>query len=270
MQDNTPTSRNIPLPIQRIVRQRCGFGCVLCGFPLYEYDHIIDWSQTNTHNADEITLLCDKHHKEKTNKLLPVEDVKKANEKPFCLRSGVSKPYDLHYSGNQCKMVIGSNKYISQCAVGGEGVVCPIVVDSVPLLHFVMQDGHLLLNANIFDEFNQLVLQIVNNQLIYSVSSWDIQLVGRCLTIREASRKILIEIKFETPNTIIINRGRFLFNGVEILTRVDSWTITNNDLKMSGNTYQAPCGIMVGKNNLGLSVGIYIPELSRYPLSSPT
>ncbi len=36
----------IPLPIQREVRQRCGFGCVICGLPLYDYDHIIGWAET--------------------------------------------------------------------------------------------------------------------------------------------------------------------------------------------------------------------------------
>ena len=59
-----PTSRNIPLPIQREVRQRCGFGCVVCGMPLYEYEHLLGWAQVERHVATEITLLCDQHHRE--------------------------------------------------------------------------------------------------------------------------------------------------------------------------------------------------------------
>ena len=43
-QQVAPTSRNMPLPIQREVRQRCGFGCVVCGLPLYEYDHLLGWT----------------------------------------------------------------------------------------------------------------------------------------------------------------------------------------------------------------------------------
>lgn len=73
------TSRNIPRPIQREVRQRCGFGCVICGTPLYEYEHMEEWAEVKRHVAEEITLLCDKHHKEKTNGWLPKEDVRKAN-----------------------------------------------------------------------------------------------------------------------------------------------------------------------------------------------
>ena len=59
-------SRNIPLPVQREIRQRCGFGCVICGMPLYEYEHMEEWAVVQRHVADEITLLCDQHHREKT------------------------------------------------------------------------------------------------------------------------------------------------------------------------------------------------------------
>jgi hypothetical protein len=35
----------IPLPVKRLVRQQCAFGCVLCGLPLYEYDHIVPYHE---------------------------------------------------------------------------------------------------------------------------------------------------------------------------------------------------------------------------------
>ncbi|MGU5889575.1 hypothetical protein, partial [Aeromonas hydrophila] len=84
-------SRNIPLPIQREVRQRCGFGCVICGMPLYEYEHMEEWANVKRHVAEEITLLCDQHHREKTGGLLPKEVVRDANKNPFNLRKGVSQ-----------------------------------------------------------------------------------------------------------------------------------------------------------------------------------
>jgi trigger factor len=264
MAEEQITSRNIPLPIQREIRQRCGFGCVVCGLPLYEYDHVIDWSKAKTHDPNQITLLCDQHHREKTSGLLPIEEVREANDTPFCHKNGVSKPYDLHYSGTEIEAIIGSNTYKTKCK-NGTGVICPIVIDGLPLLAFYIQDNHLLLNLNIFDEFNQLVLQIVNNQLIQSRSPWDIQLVGKNLIIREAERKILIDIKFDTPNKITLNRGRFLFNGVEILINKEYSVITNNNTMLSGNTFEnCPCGIIIGKK-ISLGAGIYIENLARYP-----
>ena len=88
-----PTSRNIPLPVQHEVRQRCGFGCVVCGLPLYQYDHLLGWANVHRHLAGEITLLCDQHHREKGAGLLPNEVIIEANRIPHNLKTGVSKPY---------------------------------------------------------------------------------------------------------------------------------------------------------------------------------
>jgi len=63
MNDRPP----IPDPVKRTIRQRCGFGCVICGLPIYEYDHIFGYKNETGHIVEEITLLCDHHHKLKTN-----------------------------------------------------------------------------------------------------------------------------------------------------------------------------------------------------------
>ena len=97
METNNYNSRNIPLPIQREVRKRCGFGCVICGFPLYEYDHLTGWANVYEHVAEDITLLCDQHHKEVTNGLLPREKVFEANKSPYNLKYGLCSPLLLHY-----------------------------------------------------------------------------------------------------------------------------------------------------------------------------
>jgi len=68
----------------------------------------------------------------------------------------------------------------------------PISVNSIPLIDLVMADGHLLFNLVVFNEFNTPFLHIKNNQLFYSTSPWDIQLVGKKLTIHEAHIKILM------------------------------------------------------------------------------
>lgn len=185
-----PNSRNIPLPIQREVRQRCGFGCVVCGMPLFEYDHLLGWAKAQRHVAEEITLLCDQHHREKTSGLLPLEAVLEANRNPHNLSTEVSKPYDLHYTGQECEIDIGSNRFGTK-DVSYSTILLPVSIDETPLFAFILADGHLLLNLNVFDEYNHLILQIKNNQLYYSISPWDIRFIGRNLIVREAERKIL-------------------------------------------------------------------------------
>lgn len=259
-----PNSRNIPLPIQREVRQRCGFGCVVCGIPLYEYDHMEGWAEVERHIAEEITLLCDQHHKEKTNGLLPLEDVKQANNDPFNLREGVSKPYDLHFSGEEAEVLIGSNTFTTKYQ--GYGTISvPISVDGIPLIGFILGDDHLLLNLVIFDEFNKRVIHIKNNQLYYSTDPWDIQLVGTKLTVREAHRKILIEIKFNPPNKVTINRGRFFCNGVEILVRPTNILITNNAMLLKDcGTRNAAGGLIIGHHDKPLGGFMTITNVPRY------
>jgi 5-methylcytosine-specific restriction endonuclease McrA len=78
---------DIPDGIKREVRQRCGFGCVLCGFPIYEYEHIIDYSIVREHVAANLTLLCPNHHAQKTRKLISRQVVETANANPLIGRA---------------------------------------------------------------------------------------------------------------------------------------------------------------------------------------
>jgi trigger factor len=232
--------------------------------PLYEYEHMQEWAEVKRHVADEITLLCDQHHREKTGGLLPKEVVLEANADPFNLREGVSKPYDLHFSGKAAHIEIGGNSFT--CEDRGYGTaMAPISVDGTPLIGLIMADGHLLLNLIIFDEFNKPVLHIKNNQLYYSTDPWDIQLVGTKLTVREAHRKILIEIDFQPPDKVVINRGRFLRNGVEILVRPKNILLTNNAGLFSGcHAHNCYGGLIIGHHKNPIGGFIALPDIPRY------
>ncbi|MDF4597610.1 hypothetical protein P3486_22635 [Vibrio parahaemolyticus] len=257
-------SRNIPLPSQREVRQRCGFGCVICGLPLYEYEHMEEWAVVKRHVADEITLLCDQHHREKTGGLLPIEVVRAANKSPYNLREGNSKPYNLHFAGTEATVEIGSNSFTCRDKGYGTAMV-PVSVDGTPLIGLILADGHLLLNLVVFDEFNSPVLHIKNNQLIYSTSPWDIQLVGKKLTIREAHKKILFEIEFYPPNRVVINRGRLLRNGVEILIRPSNILVTNNSMLLSEcHAHNCYGGLIIGHHDKPIGGFMALQSVPRY------
>ena len=258
------TSRNIPLPIQREIRQRCGFGCVVCGLPLYEYEHMSEWAQVKRHVANEITLLCDRHHREKTGGLLPKEVVRGADADPFNLREGVSKPYDLHFRGKQAEVVIGGNSFTCEDQGYGTAMV-PISIDGVALVGLILGDGHLLLNVVAFNEFNVPVLHIKNNQLFYSMSPWDVQLVGTTLTLRETHRRILLEIEFAPPNKVIVTRGRFLRNGIEVLVRPENVLITNNRAYISGcHAHNCYGGLILGHHERPMGGFMAIEGIPRY------
>lgn len=214
--------------------------------PLYEYEHMLGWAEVQRHVAEEITLLCDQHHREKTSGLLPLEVVRQANESPFNLGQGDSKPYDLHYSGTECEAFIGGNRFTTMDAGNGTAMTA-LMIDDTPMLGFVLSEGHLLLQVNLFNEANELVLRIADNELVYSVSPWDVRLIGRRLEIREDLGQFLIEIEFEVPNVVRVLRGRFLRNGVEVLVAPDYALVTNNRTLISSNTMlNCGAGLVIG------------------------
>lgn len=232
--------------------------------PLYDYEHMLGWSVVKRHVAEEITLLCDQHHREKTAGLMPLESVMEANASPFNLRSGVSKPYDLHFTGDSCQVEIGGNTFEAQD--GGYGsAMAALVVDDVPMVGFVMGDGHLLLHVNLFDEANQLILRIANNRLVYSTSPWDIRLIGRRLEIREGMGKFLIQIDFKVPNRVVVSKGRFLHNGVEVVVAPRYALITNNRTLLTGNSaHGCANGLVLGTSDEESGAMVRIAGVPRY------
>ena len=94
----------IPNDKMREVRQRCGFGCVICGLPIFEYDHIHGWEN----DPNTLTLLCDNHHKLKTNGLIPIAQIVEADANPFQSPSGPDRKRETmvrrYKRGDRCRV----------------------------------------------------------------------------------------------------------------------------------------------------------------------
>lgn len=255
---------DIPLDVKREVRQRCGFGCVICGLPMYEYDHMIDWADTHRHVAEEITLLCRLHHGEKTDKLLPLADVIEANSNPYNLRAGVTKNYLLHYSGDNVNVSVGGSNF-SFVDMPTSYCFAPIVIDDMPMIMFSRDQGNLFLSFTVFDEFNRGVLQVLNNEIIFDTKQWDIEWVGLAVTIREAKGKILLKFVFKPPGEIIIEKGRLLRNGVEVLIGPGYLFVSNTSGLFRGiDTMNCPVGIAIGDPVPEYGGGLSISQVPRY------
>jgi trigger factor len=197
-----------------------------------------EWSKAKRHVADEITLLCNLHHAEKTRGLLPVAAVRRANANPKNLHSTDSTPYDLYFSGDTCLVTMGGNKaihYFSHSPVANA-----LVIDGFPVIKFEQSNDHLLLSLQIYGRNGRRLLQIDQNELVYSVNSWDIELVGTTLTIRGGLRKILTEIKFDPSQGVNISRGIFARGNHVIRVEPDYLMDEMKDIRMS-NTHVEGC-----------------------------
>lgn len=266
--NNAVNSRSIPSEIKREVRKRCGFGCIICGLPLYEYEHMEGWAKVKRHIANEITLLCDRHHREKTNGLLSIDTVKEANQNPINLQRGVSEPYNLHYNGNFVEVDICTNIFTSQ-SIGQDKYLNVLSVDKESILGVKLSDEYLLLNLILYDECNFPYLIIVDNELIYNINPWDIELKGRRLIIRERKRNFLIEIEFNPPNKVKFSKGKFLCNGVEIKLDDDKITLLGK-MSIYGNQCEnVDNGIVLGcPPPLNGSCLFQYNHIRRYPEKS--
>lgn len=267
------SSRNIPEQIKREVRQRCGFGCVICGSIVYDYDHMLnDWDEVKEHVASDITLLCPSHHREKTNGLLTREAVKQANDNPHNKVSGESSPYQLHYSGDIAIAVIANNSFTNDsCIVGHQGqhlpFVVPILIDGVPIIGFKFQDERLLLDISFFNEYNEQILRIIENQLIFKPDTWDVDLRGANLKIREGKRKIVLHIEFCPPNKLIIHQALIRFSGIILELKEDHFVLNGvRSRTMFNNVFSSLVGISIGVTGQFPQGCIHKQKVDRYKI----
>lgn len=233
----------IPAPMKREVRQRCGFGCVVCGTPIFEYHHMTPWSEVLTHEAENLTLLCDLHHKEATGArpLLSDAQVRRANVAPFNRRRSVSRPHMLHFEGPDCVVVMGSNTVISPNVRD----FVAVAIDGHPLLGFRLEDGIYLLQFRYFTPDNRLALLIQDNEISFDSNLWDVHWSANRLVIREKLREIILDIEFFAPNEVEIHRGRLHWNGVKIEI-AEGYLNSGNQQWLLGSTAYGAVGIHAG------------------------
>lgn len=203
----------IEAAIKRKVRQRCGFGCVICGKPFYEYDHMEEYSKVKEHEESNLTLLCPEHHAEKTKGLRSVAQVRAANARPFNRRNGFSGPYVLAYEGNVSKVHLGSCRFLQSL---GPAYMEALVLNGEPMVKARTEDGNLLVSAKLFDTQGSIILAIEDNELRYDTSVWDVLFVANRLVVRKANREVVAKIIFSPPDEITVERAYFSHEGLTV------------------------------------------------------
>jgi len=48
----------VPADVRRRLRQEAGFGCCVCGFPIYDYQHIVPYSVRAHFDPPDMMILC--------------------------------------------------------------------------------------------------------------------------------------------------------------------------------------------------------------------
>ena len=204
-------SREIPQKVKRLVRQRCGFGCVVCGLALTDYEHVDPtFADAKTHDPDAIVLLCPTHHAAVTRGLMSKKRVLEHSKAPAALRVGFTHGA-FEVSSRPLIVTLGN-------------LICEdtpriITVGNIPLLSFAKseyEDEPWQMTAIMADSFGNPLLSVKENTWRASSARWDIQSVGNRLTIRNGAKNIGLRLRHDPGNSLVFERARLSFAGIKV------------------------------------------------------
>jgi SEC-C motif len=262
-------SRDIPDPVKREVRKRCGFGCVVCGCAIYQYEHVDPtFAEAFTHDPDSITLLCAGCHDRVTRGLLSKETVKKHDHSPQTKKAGFSfGPFDI--GDNHPEVVAGAFRAKMTSRI--------IVVSGEPILAVEPPEevgGPFRLSALLCDSAGTEILRIVSNEWQASTNNWDIEVIGQQIKIRSAHRNVTLSLRTLPPHTIIIEKLDMYYQGTHIVCDGENYFKV---ITPSGRTFHASatevteceCGISVSPSGLVIGIGCKSTSMSAQTYFSP-
>lgn len=199
-------SRTIPSEVRREVRKRCGFGCVVCGSAIYEYEHFApEFKDATEHCADGIALLCPTDHTRKAKKLLSEEKYLKAIANPKAFET--NKAYTEWETSNFAPTIILGNKIFT----GGTSI---LKIDGELLLGFNAPEEEGApprLTARFFDQNQKEVFSIIDNQIQVHSDSFDVETEGENWIVRSKPYKVDLRIQLSPPDKIIIKQLNFKY-----------------------------------------------------------
>jgi hypothetical protein len=215
-------SRSIPEPVKRAVRQRCGFGCVLCGCCIVEYEHFAPpYAEARAHDPAGICLLCPTCHARKTRNLLSERRVREAAATPKCIEQGFSFGELEHNAVPPCIVFCGS--LFLRCTT-------PIAVNGWPLLSIEEPEApHApnALSASFFDLQGRPSLLLRKNEWVVLTEQWDVELVSNTVTVRQGAGSIGLRLAFLPGTGIVVDRLAMSLWGYRFQGDAGSFTVTD-------------------------------------------
>ena len=230
---------------KRTVRQRCGFGCVICGTMPYQYHHLTQWSETQDDSAENLVILCSSHHDEITRKILSNDTIRHFAVNPHNLRLDRS-PGRKHFLNHRIpKIRIGGNKYAFDFNINPDDTFYPIVLHNNALMEIQNEDGFVLINIHLRDKLGKTLFKIDRGELSVTTQAWDCETSGRSVIIRNRPREILLDFSFEEDG-LSINRFLYSINKSRISITKSGIFHAGQALRLTGNTFLSQIGVCFG------------------------
>ncbi|MGK3120436.1 HNH endonuclease signature motif containing protein [Pseudomonas corrugata] len=214
-------TRDIPEPIKRQVRQECCFGCVMCGSPLFQYDHMVGFAESPEHKVENLVLLCGVCHPDKTHKRISVESVRRARLKPFNLNRLHTAGYRLA-PNHHIKILLGTNESVIELSERRDiHHVLWISGESYLAAHF--EDGAITFSMKITDAGGRVLLAAERGEVKVTTQAWDYRYEGTTLKIWNGPRQILLEANLSNELIHVVY-------GVFMSSRLDGFVVEGGAL----------------------------------------
>lgn len=192
---------NIPPEVRRIVRRECGFGCVICGYAIAQYEHFDPpFEEAKEHNPSGIALLCGGCHDKKTRGFWSASKVAEARRSPITFKIGYSRnAFDLK---SPFVLRVGSSSFenVSTVVRTNEGERWFVIEEPET------EGGPVRLSVTFFDKNGLLSLEIQENEWRCFSGQWDTEVKGKTITVRHGPRDIALELLAEPPHGINLTR----------------------------------------------------------------
>jgi hypothetical protein len=238
-------SRYIPTDVRLQVRQKYGFGCVICGNAFIDYEHFDpEFVDCTEHDPDGIILLCPSHHSRKTRKFLPREIIEKALRDPAALKNGFS--YDtINLVDSYPEIRMGGSTF--------KKVPIPIQFQGEPILKIrppEVSGSPYLISAKFYNEYENVVMEIQDNEWKTFPKNWDVTVKGGVISIFDSKNKPCLIINVQHKDLIIIEyikfkKGKYLLEG-----DAQKMTFTNTQTKSVMEL------VNVGLENLNVGINL--------------
>jgi len=194
--------------IKRLVRQKCFFGCIICGKPIFEYDHLVEYSIVEEHTVENIILLCPEHHSGKTTGKISFDRVNEAAKMPFNSLKTHSSPL---YLENDVKLDVQLGSIF---IYGGDfsraATETFILINGIPYLQVHKESKWFSLSFIITDNVGKPLVKVDKGELVISTEIFDYTYIGNRLTIRQKMGKIIFDLNLSS-NLFKLNKGMFYY-----------------------------------------------------------
>lgn len=238
-------SRNIPEDVKRAVRQRCGFGCVICAAAIVEYEHLDpEFARAHQHRPDGIALLCPTCHAKKTRNFLSRRRVIEAMRDPAARKSGFAFS-DLEAT-QQHPYVVFAGMTLRNCRT-------PVEVRGLPVLRIESAEvngGPYRLSASFFDARGTPSLFIRQNEWQVLANTWDVEASGGAIVVKTAPGEIALRLRLDPGEGVVVERLSMFCGGYKLEGDTRSLHITSPG--GGRNTFES---CMVDNCAVGLSLG---------------